>query len=87
MVEPGSELDLSKEAVGAKGRRQIRVENLERDYAIMLAVLRQVNGRHATTSELTVYRISVGKRSPEAFDRKRHAMSGSGGGRLNVSAS
>jgi hypothetical protein len=57
MVEPGSELDLSKEAIGAQRCGEIRVKNLQGDDSIVLAILSEVYRRHAAAAQLPIYRI------------------------------
>jgi hypothetical protein len=59
MIQPGSELDLSQKSVWAKRSREIRMKNLERNYAIVLRVLREIHCRHSTASELPVNRIRL----------------------------
>src|SRR5687768_6399046 len=54
MVEPRGELYLAQETVGPKRSRQIRMQHLEGDDALVLPVLREIDGRHAATSKLTV---------------------------------
>src|SRR5688500_15665981 len=55
MVQPRGELDLPQESIGPERSRQIRMQHLERDDALVLPVLREIDGRHAATAKLTVY--------------------------------
>ena len=57
MVKPGCELYLSQKTIGAKGGREIGMQNLERNYPFMLDVLSEINRSHSATPQLAVYRV------------------------------
>ena len=57
MVEPRRELDLAKKAIGAERGSEIGMKNLERDDAIVLAVLREIDRRHPAAAELAIDRV------------------------------
>ena len=61
MLQPGGELDLAQEPLGAERCGQLRMEHLERDGAVVLEVLRQVYGRHAAPAELALEGVAVGE--------------------------
>ena len=48
-----------KKAVRANGGRQLRPQYLDRDTAPMLDVFGQVDGRHATLTELTLDAVAA----------------------------
>jgi hypothetical protein len=52
-------LDLAQKAVRANGGRQLRPQYLDRDTAPMLDVFGQVDGRHATLTELTLDAVAA----------------------------
>ena len=54
MIEAGGDLDLAEEAVGAERGGELGVEDLERDGAVVLAVVGQVHGGHAAAAELAL---------------------------------
>ena len=66
MLERRGGLDLHHEALGAE-HGQLGLEDLERDLAIVLEVLRQVHGGHATLAELALEEIAVGEGQLQAF--------------------
>jgi hypothetical protein len=61
MIQARCELDLAQKALRAERRGKIGMKDLERDYAIVLRVLRQVHCRHSTTAKLTVDYVRVGE--------------------------
>ena len=54
MLQPGGELDLAQEALGAERGGELGVEDLERDRAVVLQVLGEEDGGHAPAPELTL---------------------------------
>ena len=48
MLEPGGDFDLTEEAVGAEPRGEVGAEDLDGDPAVVLEILGQVDGAHAT---------------------------------------
>ncbi len=52
MLQPGGELDLAEEALGAERGGQLGVEHLERDRAVVLQVLGEEDRGHAAAPEL-----------------------------------
>ena len=61
VLQPGGELDLAQEPLGAERCGELRMEHLERDRPVVLQVLGQVDGRHAAAAELAVERVAVGE--------------------------
>ena len=60
MLEPGSELDLALEALGAERPGQVGMEHLERDGAVVPEVVGEVDRGHAPAPELTLEHVPVG---------------------------
>ena len=58
-LEGGGGLDLLDETIGAEDRGQLRLQDLERDVAVVLLVARQVDGGHAAFAELTLDRVAA----------------------------
>ena len=58
MAEPGGDLDLAQEALGAERGRQLGVEDLERDLAVVPEVLGEVDRGHPAAAELALERIA-----------------------------
>jgi hypothetical protein len=51
MLEPGGEADLALEALRAEYSGQLGVQDLEGDGAVVLEIVREVNGRHPAAPE------------------------------------
>ena len=58
VLQPGGELDLSLEALGAQRLGQVGVEHLERDRPLVAEVLGQVHDGHAAAAELPLERVA-----------------------------
>ena len=54
VLESRSQLNLAAEALRAEARGQVRVKHLERNRAVVLRVLGQVDGGHAATPQLAL---------------------------------
>src|SRR3954463_1615621 len=54
MLQRGSRLDLDDEAIGAEDGGEFRLEHLDRDLAVVLDVVREVDGRHAAAPEFAL---------------------------------
>ena len=74
VLEIGGDLDLAQEPLGADDRRQFRPEHLDGDVAVVLEVLRQVDGGHAARAELALEAVAVGEGFGEAGKRVRHQV-------------
>jgi hypothetical protein len=61
MLEPGGELDLALEPLGAEGGGELGEEDLEGDRAVVAEILGQVDDGHATAAELALERVAVGE--------------------------
>src|SRR4030095_526598 len=63
MLQPGDRADLPQESLRAHRGRELRLQDLDRDEALVLVVLREVHGRHATPTDLTLDRESLAEQS------------------------
>ena len=59
MLEPREDLDLEQEALGALAGDDLRAQDLDRDRAVVLAVARQVDHRHAAPAQLPLDCVAV----------------------------
>ena len=60
MIEPGGNLDLAQEAVGAERGGELGVQHLEGDDAVVLEIAGEVDGGHAPAAELALDLITIG---------------------------
>ena len=74
MVEPRGQRDLLEKAVRAHGGGEFGMQDLDRDPAIVLAVLGQEHRRHASASKLTVDRVRVRQGISQALNGKTQAL-------------
>jgi len=65
MLELGRKFDLALEPLAAERHRQLGVEHLHRDIALVLEVVRQKHRRHAAASEFADNVVSAGERHRE----------------------
>ena len=59
MLEVRSRLDLGQEPLGTDDRREFRLQDLQRDLALVLDVVRQVDRRHAALTQLTLDAVAA----------------------------
>ena len=71
VLEVGGGGDLAQEPLGADDRGQLRPEHLDRHLAVVLEVLRQVDGGHAAGAEFLLEAVAVGEGLGEAGKRVR----------------
>src|SRR5439155_26556172 len=67
MCEPGHDLDLAQEPIGSDRRRDVAVEDLDRDLPAMLEVVREEDRRHSAAPQLAVEAIALGQSPREVF--------------------
>src|SRR3972149_2194390 len=72
MVELRGDLDLAQEPVGAEGGRELWLEDLEGDSALVLEGLRKKTGPHPARPEFPLDRVAIGEGGLEAIERLRH---------------
>jgi hypothetical protein len=76
VVETRGDLDLAEEAIGPDDRGKFGVQYLQRDLAVMLDVLGQIDGGHATTTNLPLEAVDPAYgRSNAIGDGCRHLRS------------
>ncbi len=61
MAERRGGLDLHHEPLGADDGGELRLQDLERHLAVVLQVLGEVHGGHATLAEFALDAVAVGK--------------------------
>ena len=61
MLERRGGLDLDDEPLGTEHRRELGLQHLERDVAVVLEVVRQVHGGHAAGAEFTLDGVATGE--------------------------
>ena len=66
MLELGGDLDLAQEPLGTDDRGELGMQHLDGDLAVVLEVLRQVDGGHAAPAELALDQVAVGQGGGEA---------------------
>jgi hypothetical protein len=74
VLQGGRHLDLAEEPFLAERGRELFAQQLERDLAVVPEVVSEVDGRHATGTELALDGIAAGEGGPEAV---RHDQAGS----------
>ena len=66
MLQVGGGLDLAEEPLGADHGGELGPQHLDRDLAVVLEVLGEVDGGHAALAELALDAVAVGQRGGEA---------------------
>ena len=74
MLQVRRGLDLGEEPLGADDGGELRAQHLDRDLAIVLQVLGEIDGRHAAGAELALDAVAVGEARGEAFDAHRGCL-------------
>jgi hypothetical protein len=64
--------DLLVESFGSEDGREIRAQDLERDWAEVLEIAGEVYRGHSTAPELSLERVSVGEKRLKEGQRLRH---------------
>src|SRR5258708_32547986 len=81
MVEPRRDLDLGEEPVRAEHRAQLGPQHLERDLALVLEVLGEVDRRHAARAELALDAVAVAQSGRETCGIGHQGLTRCGPGR------
>ena len=61
MLQPGRDLDLPEEALRTERRRELGVEHLDRDHAVVLEVTGEVYRGHTPAPELALELVAFGE--------------------------
>ena len=72
MLQAGRGLDLGEKSFGAKRRREIGVQHLERHLAAVPEIAREIHGGHATRANFTLDVVSLGKARAESGNDVGH---------------
>ena len=74
MLKPRGELDFALESFGTEQRRELAMQDLERNRPIVPQVMGQEDGGHASRADLLVEAIAPVERFIERRLRIRHAV-------------
>src|SRR6185312_10109386 len=74
MLKIGGELDLLEEALGAEDGRELGVEHLDSDLAMVLQILGEIHGRHAAGAEFALDAIAIGQRWGQSSNGVAHCF-------------
>ncbi len=74
MLEIGGSLDLLQEAAGSKEGREVRVHDLDGDFAVVARVEGEVHRCHSPGAEHALEDVSVGECGLEAVERVTHEL-------------
>ena len=80
MLEPGGDLDLAEEPLGAERGGELGPENLDGDFSAVPEVGGQVDHGHAALTQLALQRVAVGQRGGELGGEVGHPWSLGGHG-------
>ena len=61
MLQPRRRADLGQEPFGAQCGAEIRMQDLDRDVAVVPQVVREIDRRHAARAELALDAVAVGE--------------------------
>ena len=70
MIQSCREPDLTQKPLRSERRREIGMQHLERDDAIVLDVLRQIHCRHSAAAELAIDYVALGERFPQRANQE-----------------
>ncbi len=73
VLQIGRRLDLGQEPLGADHRGEFRPQHLERDLAVVLQVLGEVDSGHAAVAKLPLDGVAVGEGGAQALSRVHRA--------------
>jgi hypothetical protein len=74
MLKPRDRLDLAKKTLGGERDAQFRIEHLDRDAPIVLHVVRGVDGRHSSTTNLALYDVALRERGLNRILERSHVV-------------
>ncbi len=72
VLELSRGLDLGEESLGAERRREVRMQHLDRDVAIVLEVVREVDRGHPSRAELALDEVAIRQGPGEARNVAGH---------------
>src|SRR4029078_8628630 len=65
MLQLRRDLDLAQEPLGAEHYAELRLQHLQRDFAVVLQVMREIDGRHAALAEHAFDAVPIGQGAGE----------------------
>jgi hypothetical protein len=65
VLEPGGELDLAKEALGAEGGSELGVKNLQSNRAVVPEIVGEKYRGHAATAKLPLDTVAISQAALE----------------------
>jgi hypothetical protein len=68
VLQPRRGADLGEETFRAQCGTQVRMQHLDRDVALVLEVMREVDGGHAAGAEFALEAVAVGQCGGKAFE-------------------
>ena len=74
MLQVGGGLDLAQKALGADDRGELWLQHLDRDLAIVLEVVGEIDRRHAAGPKFALDAVVVGERGGEAGEGVGHCF-------------
>ncbi len=74
MLEVGGGLDLLQESLGTNDGRDLGAEHLDRDFAIVAHVVREVDRGPASGAQLALEGVAVGQGDPETIQWRGHHL-------------
>jgi hypothetical protein len=80
MLQVRRRADLGEETLGADYGRELRSQDFERDFTIVLQVLREIDGRHSARAELALDAVTVSNSRGKAFGVDGFSEAGTTGG-------
>ena len=75
MLQVGGGLDLGEEALGADDGGELGPQHLDRDLAVVLEVVGEVDRGHAALAQLALKAVAVGEGGGEAGENVGHFRS------------
>jgi hypothetical protein len=69
VLERRGDFDLAEESLAAEDGRQVGLEELDGDEAVVLQVLREKDDRHPTVAKLPLDPVSIAERRRELLER------------------
>jgi len=74
MVQAGGDCDLAEEPLGAESGRELGLQNLDGDWAMMLPILGEIDRCHPPAAEFALERIAVSEDGLEASEEIGHGL-------------
>ena len=72
MLQVGCNFDFLEEPLRTDDRRQLRMQNLDGNFAVVFEILRGIDGGHAAGTEFTLEGVTIGKGRREAVKGVGH---------------